>query len=278
MSFLDWRILEEIFLWNTYYSPPQPIGYDNYHKPSSKVRRDSNFLLDCFSFLFGDGDPNNHLEERKWHVVAEAIRARNGVITNDELAPYTGANPKNEDGALPVLVRFDGKPEVTDTGNIVYTFPSLQVKASNSQDRNIPKLLEEFDWPFTNAPAESLLPVYILASVNFLGSWWLLMHETTIRPLFALAPLISFLVFYGTAFVTVPLVRWLVLLYLNTRIDKRNAERKTYANLLSNPTKELGVKLDEAKQFQIKDKQITKEEIVYSTEKDLLDQQFSPGS
>jgi hypothetical protein len=276
LSFLDWRIIEEIFFWNTFYAPPTPIGYDNYHQPSSKARRDGNFLLDCFSFLFGDGDPNNHLEERKWHVVAEAIRARNGVITNDELAPYTAANPKNEDGALPVLVRFDGRPEVTDTGNIVYTFPSLQVKASSSQDKNLPRFLEEFIWPFTSAPAESLIPVYILASVNFLGSWWLVMHEVSIPALMAFAPVISFLVFYGTAFVTVPLLRWLYLLYANAGIEKRNTERKNYANLLVSPEADLARKLAEAKQFQIKDKQITKEDVVYSTDKDLLDQEFAP--
>ena len=51
-------------------------------------------------------------------------------MTAEQLAPYTGADPTNEDGALPALVRFNGTPEVTDDGHILYTFPALQVSAA----------------------------------------------------------------------------------------------------------------------------------------------------
>ena len=55
-------------------------------------------------------------------MVAQLIRNQGGVVTAEQLAPYTGADPKNEDGALPVLVRFNGFPEVTDEGFILVHF------------------------------------------------------------------------------------------------------------------------------------------------------------
>ncbi len=88
--------------------------------------------------MFGDGNPNARLKEDRWQYIAQLIRANGGVVTAEQLAPYTDADPKNEDGVLPVLVRFDGRPEVTDSGNIVYLFPSLQISAATAQQSGLP--------------------------------------------------------------------------------------------------------------------------------------------
>ena len=46
------------------------------------------FLESVFSVLFGDGDPNADLEERRSKAVAKLIRAKGGAVTAEELAPY----------------------------------------------------------------------------------------------------------------------------------------------------------------------------------------------
>ena len=45
------------------------------------------FLQSCFSFLFGDGDPNGELGRRRARAVAALIRAQGGAVTAEQLAP-----------------------------------------------------------------------------------------------------------------------------------------------------------------------------------------------
>lgn len=272
-DFFDFMIFRDLMFWgSTSYYPP----YVDYNSPSSArpAAAKSNFLHNCFSFLFGDGDPNAHLDERQWQLVAQVIRKFHGVVTAEQIAPYTGADPKNEDGILPVLVRFNGVPEVTENGHILYTFPSLQVSASRLEIATTPAFLREFPRQFTNASADELIPVYILAGVNFLGSWWLL--SQTFRPgiIQDLQALVVALVIYGTFFVGVPTVRFLCLQVINQRIEARNDKKKEAASIVNNPSKDLQLKLLEAKNHQIKHNQIAKNDVAYTSDKDLLEQEF----
>jgi hypothetical protein len=272
-DFFDFMIFRDLLFWgSTSYYPP----YVDYNSPSStRPAAKSNFLHNCFSFLFGDGDPNAHLDERQWQLVAQVIRKFHGIVTAEQIAPYTGADPKNEDGILPVLVRFNGVPEVTDNGHILYTFPSLQVSASRLEIATTPAFLREFPRQFTNASSDELIPVYILAGVNFLGSWWLLSQSTSeFSRMHPFLPLISALVIYGTFFVGVPTVRYLCLQVINQRIEARNDKKKEAASIVNNPDKDLQLKLVEAKNHQIKHTQIAQNDSVYTTEKDMLEQEF----
>ncbi len=268
-DFFDYIILRDLFWWGT--------DATMYRRDRRAVRKDNNFLLNCFSFLFGDGNPNYDIEERRWSTIAEMIRNNQGVVTSEQLAPFTGANPKNEDGVLPVLVRFNGKPEVSETGNIVYVFPSMQVSTKNDLRENTrPIYLKEKDWKFTEASSESLVPVYLLAGFNFFGSMWLwntVAHSVELLPLL---PLINLLVIYGSFFVAVPFIRWMVQLWLNQRIDARNKDRQSYAQQVASPSGELQAKLLEAKQFTVESQRLSTKDVVYTTEKELLDQQFEP--
>ena len=117
--------------------------------------------------------------------------------------------------------------------------------------------------------------MYLLAGFNFLGSWWLLsLSSPRFVVLHTVAPLISFLVTYGTLFVLVPFVRYLSIKWLNRRIESRNQARESHALLISSPSKELITKLEEAKQLRIGEKQLTGDNVVYTTDKDVLDQEF----
>jgi hypothetical protein len=267
-GFFDYMILRDLLYWGSY------AGYPSPHQQRGSRRQEGNFLLSCFSFLFGDGNPNVGLEDEKWKLIAQGIRKHKGVVTAEQLAPYIGSDPKSEDAVLPVLVRFQGRPEVTDSGNIVYVFPSLQVSAAAARATSVPEFLEERRWKFSNAPADALLPVYILAAVNFLGSWFLFFNLLGSVALAGLAVLILPLVVYGTFFVLVPLMRWMVQEYLNGRIATRNAQRSQSAKLLREPAEELLKKLGEAQSYQIEEQTIEADEVVYTTERDALEQEF----
>ncbi|NJM96466.1 MAG: hypothetical protein HC800_03980, partial [Phormidesmis sp. RL_2_1] len=46
------------------------------------------FLEAIFSFLFGDGDPNADLDERRWRTIGNVISNHDGAIVAEQLAPY----------------------------------------------------------------------------------------------------------------------------------------------------------------------------------------------
>ncbi|MBM5827771.1 MAG: hypothetical protein FJ050_06925 [Cyanobacteria bacterium M_surface_7_m2_040] len=87
------------------------------------------FLNAVFSILFGDGDPNARLESQ-----------RCGVVIAEDLAPLLDlpdcpSDPDRRhdlaDAAMqPVLLRFDGRPEVSEDGDLIYGFPSLPAHAA----------------------------------------------------------------------------------------------------------------------------------------------------
>ncbi len=274
LSLFDYLILRDILFGYPRYDP---VGY-RYDRPTIRTTKKSNFFFNCFSFLFGDGNPNLNLEERKWVMIAEVIRRNRGVVTAEQLAPYTGSLPNNEDGVLPVLVRFDGRPEVTESGDIIYLFPSMQVTAQDSKLSSLPTYLSEWTWKFSNVPSGQLIWVYVLAGFNLIGSWFLLgqlgVFARAGSGLVGLAPMIYALVIYATLFVGVPLLRLGVITLLNQRIEARNHSRLSNARLLENPSVETRRKLAAAKSTHV-DKRILKEsEAIFTTEKDSLEQEF----
>ncbi len=289
-DFFDFVILRDILWWGTWAGSPD---YYTYNEPSIRQRRDSNFLLDCFSFLFGDGDPNAHLEERRWQLAAQAIKLNGGVVTAEQLAPYTGVDPNSSYGIMPVLVRFDGRPEVTDSGNIVYVFPSMQVSALGQTGRGAQmaastraellaldceprRYLYEFPWKFSSVPGGSLTLVGCLAAANFGGAWWLFaeLHSPWVVVLHPFTVLIEALVVYGSLFVGLPAVRWLVIQWINRGIVARNSKCSGYAAQLVNPAEPVAVKLQEAQSYKVKEQLIRQDEVVYTTEKDVFEQEF----
>jgi len=272
LGFWDWMLIRDIFMWQAYSRDYRKDNYDRYNKPTINTPKKTNFFFNVFSFLFGDGDPNGNLEERKWAMIAEAIRENNGVVTADQLAPYTGSN--DDDAMLPVLVRFQGKPEVTESGNIVYDFSSLKATAQSPWPGQLPQYLNEFVWKFSNVRSDQMMPVYILAALNFIGSWFLFLQIEYIPTLYKLAPLIHALVIYGTLFLAVPALRAFGLSVANKNIEERNKTRMQYWSKLSAPQAELEKKLEEAKSLSFKREIQQDQDNVYTTEKDVLDQEF----
>ena len=99
-----------------------------------------NFFEAVFSFVFGDGDPNNDFERERWVLIGQTIAKNGGVVTAEQLAPFldreVSAELSDESFVLPVLTRFQGSPEMDDSGNIFYRFPAAQVTALEKKQQN----------------------------------------------------------------------------------------------------------------------------------------------
>ncbi len=125
----------------------RPYGYYGYYGQSmdGKVRdpEDMGFLESVFSYVFGDGNPNAGLEEKRLSLAAQMIRNNKGAVTAEQLAPYCDAPDVSakdlaskvyvdESFVLPIVSQLDGEPQVTEEGDIIYVFPDLQVSASTA--------------------------------------------------------------------------------------------------------------------------------------------------
>jgi hypothetical protein len=268
-----------------YFSP----GYrDRYQERRVKQGENSslNFLEAIFSFLFGDGNPNARLEERRWQEIGGVIRQNGGAVVAEQVTPYLDNlgetyQQEYEDYMLPILVRFNGQPKVSEAGEIVYCFPELQVTANQKRNYTVSEYLHEAHWRFSMASSQQNvlsagLGVLNLILALFLGSLLkngtLVTHNhiefiTFVRGIYWL------ILAYGTGFLGIPLVRYFWLQRINRQIAQRNSDRLERARLLANASPSLQNKITYAHQF-AQEKLISEEDVIYSTKEDLLEQEF----
>ena len=71
---------------------------------------------------------------------------------------------------IPVLSRFNGVPEVSPEGGIVYQFPELQVMAEARQSGTAPNYLSEFPRRFSQASSGQILGAIGLGGANLIGA------------------------------------------------------------------------------------------------------------
>ncbi|MDR0410367.1 MAG: hypothetical protein LBH75_00115 [Treponema sp.] len=89
-----------------------------------------------FSFVFGDGDPNMDWETRARQAVIAYIQANKGVISLPEYVMLTGLPPVEAERAITAFcVEFNGSPEATDEGTVVYRFDDL-LRRADTRDRS----------------------------------------------------------------------------------------------------------------------------------------------
>ncbi|XP_074269102.1 uncharacterized protein At5g03900, chloroplastic [Silene latifolia] len=263
--------------------------------PRRTDKQGMNFLESVFSYVFGDGDPNQGIEEERWKMIGQYITSNGGVVTADELAPYLDVytKDKNDDSyILPVLLRFDGQPEVDEEGNILYRFPSLQRTASFNRtgkkeyvgtrwsdwDGRVQEFFEEKKLQFSKTNVADRAAVIGLGALNFFGVIVLstLLKDMAVKPngfISFAESLLPLLQVYAGSFFAIPLVRWLFILKTNTEIEKRNQLRKLRAQALVSPDLSLKRKLLSARDMAQRTV-IGKDRIVYSTEKGLDEQDY----
>jgi hypothetical protein len=262
-------------------------NYDSYYQQrrQEQTKSDLNFFEAVFSFLFGDGNPNANLEERRWREIAAVIRNNQGAVVAEQIAPYLDDigekyQQEYEDYMLPVLTRFNGKPQVSPEGQIIYHFPELQLSVVKNRSRSIPPYLQEFPWRFSAASSGQILLSAGLGAVNFIGALILGSLLKTATAAATLGGLVGFvqgfywvLLGYGTGFLAIPLVRYFWIQHCNRKIAERNRQRQARAMVLATPDTQLQQKIAYARQFAA-EKVIGQEDLVYSTETDLLVQEF----
>jgi hypothetical protein len=270
-----------IFDWGWYggyNSPGEPTRNRNRREKS-----ELNFLEAVFSFLFGDGNPNANLEQRRWQCIGNAINSHQGVVIAEQIAPYldtlgVGFDREYENYMLPVLTKFNGFPEVNPTGAFVYHFPDLQTTAKSIVDpeRNLPLYLKEKQWKFSRAKGTQIGWSIALGIINLVGAIFLggLLFKGSIAAGSGLVGFVSsiftILLLYAVGFIAIPIGRYLWIQWQNQQIDRRNQER-SHRVLSPTPNPEITAKLEFARQF-AKQQIVGTEDIIYTTETNAIEQ------
>ncbi|BBD55931.1 hypothetical protein [Planktothrix agardhii] len=258
--------------------------YQRQNAKSSDQKKPMNFLESVFSFIFGDGNPNYNLEERRWQTIGRVIQNQKGAIIAEQITPYldeigSSVAQEYEDYMLPILTRFDGRPEVSPEGQLIYHFPELQTTAINSQSQSVPGYLKEKKWRFSLASSGQIMGAIGLGSVNVIGA--LMLGSLLKTPEIAgyLTGFLGFvhviypvLLIYGVGFLTIPLIRYFWVQWKNEKVNIRNTTRKNRVNILTDDNSIIQEKLNYARQF-AKKTVINKDNLAYTTETDLLEQE-----
>ena len=82
--------------WDFFYYRPYYGYYGGGDAPFGRPARDPDemgFLESVFSYIFGDGNPNEGLEERRLSIAANMIRENKGSVTAEQLAPFCDEAP-----------------------------------------------------------------------------------------------------------------------------------------------------------------------------------------
>jgi hypothetical protein len=244
-------------------------------RPKTQRKR-LNFLEAVFSVLFGDGNPNTDLEQRRWSYIGNLIHRQQGVAIGEQIAPYLddlgqGYDREYENYMLPVLTKFNGIPEVSPMGQLVYHFPDLQatLKDAPAEFTRTPQSLRERKWKFSKAtPTQTQLSIGLFAA-NLIGIGILstLIGETSIA---FVSGAMTILTLYGIGLVIIPSCRYFWVKYQASQVENRNRFRHQQVKLLQQEDV-IQEKLDYARQF-AKQYRITDRDIVYTTEDDVLSQ------
>ncbi|MEG4213420.1 hypothetical protein [Microcoleus sp. S13_B4] len=275
-----WNDLIWIFYWNH----DQP-----YYQQRSRLtgqKPQMSFLEAVFSFIFGDGNPNNNLEERKWSDIATAIRNNRGAVAAEQIAPYLdnlgqGYAQEYEEYMLSALARFDGRPEVSPEGQIVYHFPQLQTTATERNTEPVAAYLREMLWRFSHASSGQVMLAAGLGAVNLVGALVLgnLLAKSAIAGGFIgfVSAIYPMLLIYGVGFLAIPLIRYFWIQWKNSRIEARNQKRQQRAMLLNEPDANLSKKLAYAREF-AGENVLTGEDLAYTTETELTQQELEQSA
>lgn len=231
------------------------------------------FLLDCYDFLFGPGNPNEGLEEERWKLIAQTIRLNEGIVLAEHFVPYTGRPPEDEQALFAILAKFNGQPTVSEAGDILYVFPSISVRSEVANYAFTAPLVQEREWQFTGLTKQALRPVIMLAVANLFGALLFLFliykvggkHTSDLR-------LFAFFSLYGCLFLAIPLVRWFGLQSTNQKIRHSNQVAREYEEKLGKPDLVLRRKLEDAEQIRRTESTMQNSQIVYRTDQDYLEQ------
>ncbi len=254
-------------------------------------RGDKGFLLNCHEFLFGPEDPNKNFENAKSRAIAQLIRANNGIILPEELAPLTGSAAEELEGAFPVLAKFHGIPGATPSGHLVYKFPEMQEAVApaitsdsgngdalstlqDDQSKAPPANLKMKPRVFADIKMDAMKPIVLVAVSNFLGTvffWGLLYSVQSSDGL--TQNIFLLLAIYASFFLLLPAFRWVSVQILNRRIKRYNEKIDKLEASLIQPDDSLKLALAEVSKLRQDEIASLSDNLVYTTTRDYLEQE-----
>ncbi|MCP9861023.1 MULTISPECIES: hypothetical protein [unclassified Cyanobium] len=245
------------------------------------------FLSAVFSILFGDGDPNARLEPLRWRRIAAFLRLHGGVVIAEDLAPLLDlpdcpCDPDRRrdlaDAAmLPVLLRFDGRPEVSEDGDLIYGFPSLPASAAGV-DGPVPPLRERA-FRFSRAGVGQRVAYGLAVGALLVLSPWLLAITPAWRP--PVAWLARFAIGYALVLLLLPLARLPLQHWRNRAIAARNLRRQAWAQAARHADPQLKRRRAAARCLGATEAGRPEPRLVYDSGRDLLEQtidDLGPGT
>jgi hypothetical protein len=268
-----------------FYSSSNTVNSINAKHPEKRApiraktqRKSLNFLEAVFSVLFGDGNPNADLEQRRWNYIGNLIHRQQGVAIGEQIAPYLddlgqGFDREYENYMLPVLMKFNGIPEVSPTGELVYHFPDLQTTLKDAPGKfaRVPQYLRERNWKFSKASPTQIRWSIGLFAVNLIGIVILSLMLAGLSSEL-ISTILAILAVYGIGLIAIPSSRYFWVKDRDRQVRRRNLSRHQHVNLLKQSDL-IKSKLDYAKQFANQHK-ITDRDIIYTTEEDALAQEI----
>ncbi len=244
------------------------------------------FLTAVFSILFGDGDPNARLEPLRWRRIAAFLRLHGGVVIAEDLAPLLVLPdcPSDPDrrrdladtAMLPVLLRFDGRPDVSEEGDLIYCFPSLPASAGGEgvpaeplPAAPVPPLRERAH-RFSRAGVEQRVAYGIgVGALLVLSPWLLAITPAWLPPVAWLA---RFAIVYGLLLLVVPLLRLPLQRWRNRAIAARNGRRQAWARAARYGGSRLQRRRAAARRLRAAVPQRPEPRLIYDSGRDLLEQ------
>jgi hypothetical protein len=241
-----------------------------------------------FSYIFGDGDPNRFLENARLREASRIIRANGGAVTAEQLAPFCDVDDPdtimNEDFTLsdegfvlPIVSQLGGVPTVTDDGDIIYSFPDLQV--STMEDDNgyasdyDMAYLQEMKIEFNRNEGFGNIAAGVLGAINLVGALYLgqvlsspAMTGVQLGGFFSLVQTgYPLLVIYAILFNAIPALRYFYNQKVNGEIAQRNSARRKWLTYLQVGGTKIARKLQAAKTFQQRMKRLSGDDSVFDT-------------
>ncbi len=91
-----------------------------------------------FAFVFGEPDASEEWDTEEKKYVISYIHGKKGVITLEELMAITGRDFESAQSLVNrYLLEFEGEPNVTENGSVIFTFPEL-MKTAVQTSRSVP--------------------------------------------------------------------------------------------------------------------------------------------
>lgn len=128
-----------------------------------------------FAYVFGDGDPNAGWDVTEKRAVIQFIRSHKGVVSLPEFMALTGKRPDDAELLMNrYLLEYEGEPDVTPGGTLVYRFPELMRTRETAAQFSIESVPRKQLIPFNRNDKGMNTWIGVLNGVNIVfGSYFM---------------------------------------------------------------------------------------------------------